>query len=125
MAIVKNGLVGINNVLTVVFTTFYCCLLCFYHHKGVTGVFQKGNVQKSDGTGMPYRYVHTQAGNTAGKSGVAAETVELVLQLLGCFPIQGSVYSPFTLFEDQALKLLWGSSVVLSCSGLGPCFLAL
>ena len=60
-----------------------------------------------------------------GRGGVAAETVELVLQFPGCFPIQGSVYSPFTLFEDQSLKLLWGSSVVLSCSGLGPRFLAL
>ena len=74
---------------------------------------------------MQYRYVHTQAGNTAGKSRFAAETVELVLQFFGCFPIQGSVYSPFTLFEDQALKLLWGSRVVLSCSGLGPRFLTL
>ena len=71
------------------------------------------------------KYIHTQAGNTTGKSGVAAETVELVLQFLRCFPIQDSVYSSFTLFEDQALKLLWGSNVVLSCSGLGPRFLAL
>ena len=38
MAIVKNELVGINNVLTIVFTTFYCCLLCFNHHKGITDV---------------------------------------------------------------------------------------
>ena len=67
---------------------------------------------------------HTQAGNTTGKSEIAAETVELV-QFSRCFPIQGLVYYLFTLFEDQALKLLWGSSVVLSCSGLGPRFLAL
>ena len=93
--------------------------------QGCYRCFPKGDVQESDGTGIQYRYIHTQAGNTAGKSGVAAETVELVLQFLGCFPIQGLVYSPFTLFEDQALKLLWGSSVVLSCSGLGPRFLAL
>ena len=52
-------------------------------------------------------HTHTQAGNTTGKSGVAAKTVELV-QFPRCFPIQGSVYSLFTLFEDQALKLLWG-----------------
>ena len=32
-----------------------------------------------------------QVDNTAGKSGVAAETVELVLQFLGSFPIQDSV----------------------------------
>ena len=37
-----------------------------------------------------------------------------------CFPIQGSVYSLFSLFEDQALKLSGVSVVVvLSCSGLG------
>ena len=57
-----------------------CCLLCLYQHKGCYRCFPKGNVQESDGTGMQYGYVHTQAGNTAGKSGVAAETVELVLQ---------------------------------------------
>ena len=33
--------------------------------------------------------------------------------------------SLLTLFEDQALKLLWSSEFVLSCSGLDPCFLSL
>ena len=62
-----------------------------------------------------------------GKSGVAAETVELVqFPWCVCFPIQGSVYSLFfTLFQDQALKLLSDSEFVLSCSGLDPRFLAL
>ena len=109
-----------------VFTTFYCCLLCFNHHKGCYMYFPKGMYKswlvQMFNTGM---FTHIQAGNTTGKSRVAAETVELVLQFPRCFPIQGSVYSPFTLFEDKALKLLWGSSVVLSCSGLGPHFLAL
>ena len=36
-----------------------------------------------------------------------------------CFPIQGSVYSLFSLLEDQALKLLGVSVIVLSSSGLG------
>ena len=35
-----------------------------------------------------------------------------------CFSIKDSVYSPFSLFEDQALILLGFPSVVLSCSGL-------
>ena len=91
----------------------------------VLHVFPEGNIQELVSTGIQHRYVHTQAGNTTGKSGVAAETVELVLQFPRCFPIQGLVYSLLTLFEDQALKLLWGWDVVLSCSGLSPCFLAL
>ena len=91
MAIVKNELVGINNVLTIVFTTFYCCLLCFNHHKGITGVLPTVG-EYSDR--MVQVNLGIQAGNTAGKSGVAAETVELALQFRGCFPIQGSVYSP-------------------------------
>ena len=69
--------------------------------------------------------VHTHTGwKYHWEERVAAKTIELV-QSLRCFPIQGSVYSLLALFEDQVLKLLWGSSVVLSCLGLGPCFLAL
>ena len=49
-----------------------------------------GSVQSSDVTD---KFTHAQVDITAGKSGVAAETVELVLQSLGCFPIQDSVYS--------------------------------
>ena len=124
MAIVKNGLIGMNNVLTI---CIYHILLLFIVLQSPQKFYMcslKGNIQELISTDVQYRYKHVQAGNTAGKSGVAAKTVELV-QSLRCFPIQGSVYSLFSLFEDQALKLLWGSNVVLSCSGLGPCFLVL
>ena len=86
----KNELVGINNVLTIVFTTFYCCLLCFNHHKGITDILPTVG-EYSDWMVQVNPLI--QVDNTAGKSGVAAETVELVLQFLGCFSIQGSVYS--------------------------------
>ena len=59
----------------------------------------------------------TKAEYTAGYS-TAAKTVEFLYFPCLCFPIQGSVYSLFTLFEDQALKLLVCSIFVLSCSGL-------
>ena len=36
------------------------------------------------------RFTHVQADFTTEKSGVAAETVELVLQFLECFPVQDS-----------------------------------
>ena len=75
----------------------------------------------------------TLAGNTTEISAVAAEAVELAMVIkedrrelvvsptvpLVCFPIQGSVYSLFSLFEDQALKLVGFFLDVLSCSGLG------
>ena len=81
-----------------------------------------------------YKYMHgiigeynRHTGNTTENSGVAAEAAELrdwmVLVAFHsscwCFPIQGLVYSLFSLFEDQVLKLSGVSSVVLSCSGLG------
>ena len=55
-------------------------------------------------------------------SGVAAEADELkagwclllFIVPIWCFPIQGSVYSPFNLFEDQVLNLSGVSSIVLS-----------
>ena len=118
----KNRLCRINNVRTVVFTTFNCYLL-YSASKKALHKFQG----KVTGVGR-YRceQEYTLAGNNAGKSGVAAETVELVqFPWCVCFPIQGSVYSLFTLFEDQALKLLPDSEFVLSCSGLDPRFLAL
>ena len=90
MAIVKNELVVINNVLTIVFTTFYCYLLCFNHHKGITDVLPTVGWYS-------YRMVQVvslkQICITPGKSRVAAVTAELILQFLECFPIQDSVYS--------------------------------
>ena len=70
----KNKLCRINNVLTVVFTTFNCYLLYSTSKRLYINSEEKGT-----GVGQ-YRYeqVHTLTGNTAGKSGVAAETVELV-----------------------------------------------
>ena len=125
MAIVKNELVGINNVLTIVFTTFYCCLLCLNHHKGVTGVLPIVGVYSNWMVWVCKASTFTHRLEIPlGRTGLLLKLLSLVLQFLRCFPIQGSVYSSFTLFEDQALKLLWGSNVVLSCSGLGPRFLA-
>ena len=82
--------------------------------------------------GSELNVTSTLAGNTTEISGVAAEAVELAIVIeedrrelvasptvpLVCFPIQGSVYSLFSLFEDQALKLVGFFVDVLSCSGL-------
>ena len=51
-------------------------------------------------------------------AGVWVALVALFTVPCRCFPTQGSVYSAFSLFEDQALKQLGVSAVVLSCSGL-------
>ena len=70
----KNKLCRINNVLTVVFTTFNC-YLSFSTSKRLY-ISSEG---KGTGVGQyKYEQVHTLTGNTAGRSGVAAETVELV-----------------------------------------------
>ena len=81
MAIVKNGLVGMNNVLTI---CIYHILLLFIVLQSPQRFYMcssKGNVQELISTDVQYRYKHIQAGSTAGKSGVAAETVELVQSL--------------------------------------------
>ena len=87
----KNDLFGINNVLT---NCIYHILLLFIVLRSTQGCYrylpQQWGVQQLD---VNNRFTCVQADFTAGKSGVAAETGELVIQFLVCFPVQDSVYS--------------------------------
>ena len=93
-------------------------------------MFQEKELQELDTISCEiYDEYNKHSGNTTKSSGVAAEAAELQGCVDGacsssyssclCFPIQDSVYSLFSLFEDQALKLVGVPMVVLSCSGLG------
>ena len=117
----KNRLCRINNVLTVVLTTFNHYLL--YSASKRVYISFKGQLQE---------LVDTDVNNDThwleillGRAGLLLKLLSLSSFISVCFPIQGLVYYLFTLFEDQALKQLLGSEFVLSCSGLDPCFLAL
>ena len=104
-----------------VFTTFNHYLL--YSASKRVYISSKGKLQE---------LVDTDVNNNThwleiplGRAGLLLKLLSLSSFISVCFPIQGSVYSLFTLFEDQALKLWSGSEFVLSCSGLDPHFLAL
>ena len=118
----KNRLCRINNVLTVVFTTFNCYLLYSFSKRFY--ISSKGKLQELVNTGINKNTHWLEI--PLGRAGCCWNCWACPVSLMCvCFPIQGSVYSLFTLFEDQALKLLSDSEFVLSCSGLDPCFLTL
>ena len=101
------SLIGIYHILLlfIVLQTTQNCYRCFP---------QQWGIQWSD---VNNRFTRVRAGFTAGKSGVAAETVELVLQFLKCFPVQDSVCS--LLPRTKHWNCYGILVIVLSCSGLG------